>query len=184
MTREEAIEKLEQTVGAYLLSGNADNTYCKEWREILEALEQEPCEDAVSRQAVLDLFEEHCGEAKNYAQVWEEVEELPSVQPKPIECEDAISRQAMINLIRGCNSALEEPRIFNCHNAGVKFEQYVTELPSVRPSRHKGHWLYSGENGRDKWTCDNCFDFVRKPQKTCPNCGAKMVEPQESEDKE
>ena len=42
MTREEAIEKLKQTVGLYLLSGNADNTYCKEWREILEALEQEP----------------------------------------------------------------------------------------------------------------------------------------------
>ena len=42
MTREEAIEKLKQTVGLYLLSGNADNTYCKEWREILEVLEQEP----------------------------------------------------------------------------------------------------------------------------------------------
>lgn len=47
-------------------------------------------------------------------------------------CEDAVSRQAVINLVRGCNSALEEPRIFNCHNAGIKFEQYITELPSVQ----------------------------------------------------
>lgn len=44
--------------------------------------EQEPCEDAVSRQAVLDLFEDYCGVAHNYAQVWEDVENLPSVQPK------------------------------------------------------------------------------------------------------
>ena len=40
------------------------------------------CEDAVSRQAVLDLFEVYCGVAHNYAQVWEDVEHLPSVQPK------------------------------------------------------------------------------------------------------
>ena len=43
---------------------------------------KEPCEDAVSRQAVLDLFEEHCGESYNYGCVWGEVEQLPSVQPK------------------------------------------------------------------------------------------------------
>lgn len=46
-----------------------------------------------------------------------------------IASEDIISRQAVINLIRRCNSALEEPRIFDCHDAGVKFEQYVMKLP-------------------------------------------------------
>lgn len=42
MTREEAIKKLEETVGAYLLSGRADDTTCGEWREILETLKQGP----------------------------------------------------------------------------------------------------------------------------------------------
>lgn len=40
MTKDEAIKKLEETVGAYLLSGQADDTTCGEWREILETLEQ------------------------------------------------------------------------------------------------------------------------------------------------
>ena len=37
--------------------------------------------DLISREAVINLFEEHCGEAWNYAEVWELVEQLPSVQP-------------------------------------------------------------------------------------------------------
>lgn len=58
----------------------------------------------------------------------------------------------------------------------------IEQLPSVRPQEPKiGHWLYSGENGVDRWTCDNCFDFVKKPTKVCQNCGARMVEPQGSE---
>lgn len=43
MEKQEAIKKLEETVGAYLLSGRADDTTCGEWREILETLAQEPC---------------------------------------------------------------------------------------------------------------------------------------------
>lgn len=42
MEKQEAINKLEETVGAYLLSGRADDTTCGEWREILETLKQEP----------------------------------------------------------------------------------------------------------------------------------------------
>ena len=44
MDKQEAIKKLEETVGAYLLSGNADDTTCGEWREILETLNKKtPC---------------------------------------------------------------------------------------------------------------------------------------------
>ena len=86
-----------------------------------------------------------------------------------IVCDDAISREDAIMML-------------TCEiKDGMTITEYIKmvdnrlrKLPPVTPSRPKGHWLYIGENGRDKWTCDNCFDFVRKPQKTCPNCGADM----------
>lgn len=41
MNKKEAIEMLELTVGAYLLSGKADDTRCMQWREMLEAIEKD-----------------------------------------------------------------------------------------------------------------------------------------------
>ena len=97
-------------------------------------------------------------------------------------CGDSVSRQAVINLVRGCNSALEEPRIFNCHNAGVKFEQYITELPSVQPKAKKGHWielpkaLNPNENPCKCSECGHILSFMNYYPKSnyCPNCGAEM----------
>lgn len=49
-----------------------------------------------------------------------------------------------------------------------------------------GHWIYLKHN---KARCSECDDVVLIAQmygnaNYCPNCGARMVEPQESEDKE
>ena len=87
-------------------------------------------------------------------------------------CDDIVSRQAVINLIRSCNSALEEPRIFNCHNAGVKFEQYVTELPSIRPQEPK--------------ICEKCLYAEETDGSHCYECvkGESKFEPKERSDKE
>lgn len=128
--------------------------------------------------------------------------------------DDLISRQAVINLIRRCNSALEEPRIFNSHNSGNLFECYITELPSVNPqeiirdctscrwskdgccagteechlcmweSQYKpktGHWKPYLKEGL-RYQCSACDSRFDTPWEYCPHCGAKMVEPQESEE--
>ena len=84
-------------------------------------------------------------------------------------CEDAISRDAVIRLIRNENSALND--IFVTHSAGEKLSKQINELPSVTPSRHKGHWIWV----KDYCKCSECgigmghteYDF-------CPNCGAEM----------
>ena len=58
-----------------------------------------------------------------------------------------------------------------------------------------GHWIkYSIPRcGEQHYKCTNCdeyfnfglySDYYKKAFKYCPNCGAKMVEPQESEDAE
>ena len=49
----------------------------------IKALEQEPCEDAISRQAVLDLLED-----TNNGWIINEVSQLPSVKPQDCDtCE-------------------------------------------------------------------------------------------------
>ena len=54
----------------------------------------------------------------------------------------------------------------------------VEELSPVEPKT--GHWI-SHHHGCE-YECSECQDKQRARSKYCPNCGAKMVEPQESED--
>ena len=74
-------------------------------------------------------------------------------------------------------------------------QQKINELPSVTPIRPKGRWIdkqhlcgycsaecsscHKRSNG---YVHDNGFSLEYKYYDFCPNCGAKMVEPQESEE--
>jgi len=85
MTREEAISILH---GIRADNLNFDDLYTKDKYNALsmaiKALEQEPCEDAISRQAVLDkkeLVELEDGQSF-YCISPEDVETLPSVTPQ------------------------------------------------------------------------------------------------------
>ena len=82
-------------------------------------------------------------------------------------CEDAISRQA----------ALDE--IFN--NAEKPGDAYraVRMLAPVTPQQRTGHWIECEDEV--KCFCSECKEISDYPTKFCPRCGAKMVEPQESE---
>ena len=51
----------------------------------IKALEQQTCEDAVSREAVLDLFAKNCDTVRPYHKTWSEVKALPSVNPQYTE---------------------------------------------------------------------------------------------------
>lgn len=85
----------------------------------IEALEQEPCDNAVSRQDVLDLAKKGVLVSNgNYESVCKAINELPSVNPQP--CGDAIDRAEAIKIASGY-----------CHPANVAKE--LAKLPSVNP---------------------------------------------------
>ena len=99
---------------------------------------------------------------------------------KQESCEDAISRQAAID---ACNQSI------NMFEATDRIE----DLPSVHAEPRTGHWEPTGYDGYadgypvvDEWECSECGYEHYGDDDTltafCPNCGAKMVEPQESEE--
>jgi hypothetical protein len=98
----------------------------------IKALEQQTCEDAVSRAAVLDIFADNADATRPYSKTWEEVKALPSVNPQP--------------------------------KTGKWIDIMVGDMPAQ--------------------ACDQCNTFYPLAytgggHKYCPNCGCRMVEPQE-----
>ena len=134
MTREKAIEKLKNF---------ADHCYPnEEFLMAIKALEQEPCEDAISREdALMCMTGEYPADAK-------------------YSPEDIISKHI----------------------------RRIKALPSVTPKQRTGHWIKDDiterSKGAYKHKCDRCGAYHRTMYDYCPSCGAKMIEPQESEDKE
>ena len=151
-------------------------------------VEQEPCDDCISRQAVIDAI-------KNYASMlWERyyepfqestvlelIQALPSVTPKPKVDDDCISRQAVIDYV-------------NEYTLGGWFEvesedciKDLKNMPSVMPKcppqdeQNICHCVYCPiKKSEDKMlVCPNCGLDVHSDFKYCPRCGEKMIASQE-----
>lgn len=94
------------------------------------------------------------------------------------EVKDLVSRQAVLDIIHA-NSDLDG------NDAVVWIEKDIKSLPSV--TQKTGRWIES--NGVGLFICSECTEPIYpmptcmgKPlMKYCPNCGCRMVEPQESE---
>lgn len=84
MNRDEAIKILK---GAIKKPNTEDGYMGQALTMAIKALEQQTCEDAVSREAVLDIFADNADATRPYSTAWEEVKALPSVNPQPI-CEE------------------------------------------------------------------------------------------------
>ena len=149
MTNKEAIEILKTALCddcGYMCGKDEKCMFKKAIEFTTKALSAEPCEDTISREAVLELIDDHSG---GYKYIEEETEYL---------------------------------------------KNSIRELPYVSPTR-KGKWIKSDTysettaDGMEDWgeiyKCSICgIDRVKHRHKYCPNCGAKMFEPMESEDKE
>lgn len=156
MTREEAVKNIKEHYYFANLIPQA-----KEALDMaIKVLEQEKCEDAISRQAAL--------------------ESIKNLYPDMPVVDIMGSRRKWLD---------KYAPYFECENA-------VEQLPLVNPQPRTGHWIRWYEQKETEWYIDNiphckCSECDKEYDshssqfiKYCSECGAKMIEPQESEDKE
>lgn len=206
------------------------------------SLDQEPCDDAISREATLRPYKGLNDE--DTISIWlirKNIEQQPSVKPqytddeikKMQDLEQAEIQKAyklgkaetgrwIENLCDSCtNKACEfqsgiqrskcdfyippmlhlEPD--NCGNYVVQQEPKVDEenihrereqaymqgyedaCKKYRQEPKTGHWIrVTDDAGYLVWECDKCGWQQIFKTNFCPDCGAKMIEPQERSDKE
>ena len=146
-----------------------------EWLKDYKRLkEQEPCEDAISRQAVEDKLLKLCNQLEGiFANIRmqnqdESVCGLCEYDcPTPYECPGFDTED--------CFKLAYE----------IRYEWQSTEdLHFVKPQERTGHWnlFHTTEHGMREdsyFKCNRCNYESYKEYNFCPDCGAKMVEPQE-----
>jgi hypothetical protein len=130
-------------------------------RETIKMLQAEPCEDAISRQAVLNTLDnmdkvlDEDRTVENYKDLLKECYEvLPSVKPVACIATVKFSKEDMQELV-------EE-----------KMKDIVVE-------RKKGKWEYSGSYDVEGMLYCSCckheIDVSEGYFKYCPNCGSFMM---------
>ncbi len=150
----------------------------------IEAIKQEPCEDAISRKAVKDAVENTIA---NYIPTLTErqqgiplelaraINAVPSVSP-PLISEDVVSRKAALESFK--------PRGIS-DEAWEESETYkkLTALPSLTLKRKHGEWIQQYQNdggwhGSSYWNgmykCSRCGQESPTMRDICPNCFADM----------
>ena len=147
----------------------------------------EKCEDAISREAVINLINHSLCDLKRDAdkQIFiNTVNSLPPVTPRTNLAEtsqDCISRDDVdayiAKLMSGYLYDEERTRL-------EEFSAYLWELPSVKPERPKGKWIFHKSFDDGHKNCNECIEcnqchtwlgydcYAKTPY--CPNCGAEM----------
>ena len=158
MTREKrkiAAEEFKEWRDSYYNKNKLPATMFIE--EVIKILEQEPCDDAISRQDAIRICEERGHDNSAYC-----IRQLPSVNPQEQKyCDRNICVSNEYNGI-GCD------------------ECEVTKSQNPKT----GHWDKK-DLGHVEYSavCSECGEWTYWSERSnfCPNCGAKMVEQKESE---
>ena len=67
--------------------------------------------------------------------------------------------------------------------SGKVYEEHKLILELLEQEPRKGHWILRN-SFLVPYKCSECNYKSERYDNYCPNCGCRMVEPQESEDKE
>ena len=98
-------------------------------------------------------------------------------------CEDAISRQAAVDFLKKHAETYKDVTVKMTFMTSASLINNRNNLPPVTPQPKTGHWIFDEVLDRHYY-CSECKSMGVDYWDYCPNCGAKMAEPQESEDKE
>ena len=160
MTREECKDVL-QALWRYKDCGYSENEIRESLEMAIKALEQEPCEDTVSRQEVIDelnrLGRNAFKDDTDYDNFFAFLDSLPSVTPTKCIATVKFSKEDMRELI------------------DEKMKDIVVE-------RKKGHWIMTSDylttayGSVDYVKCSCCGEDSLEEGDYCPNCGCKMSE--------
>ena len=130
--------------------------------------------DLIERQSVLNA----CEQSINILEAVDRIMDLPFVEREP--CEDAISREAALEKMADYVAS-------GYADSAEDFEEYsriICQLPSVNPQPKTGHWIWCVGSHK----CSNCEEYTcfshKELLRYCPNCGARMVGEQESEEQD
>ena len=161
--------------------------------------EPEPCEDAVSREAVIDALDKHCDIVCEYSKkqrsvmcgacpmgtAFDVIDGLPSVQPTSTPCEYAEDCKKMkaepcedaVSKAEPCDAVSREAVLeITAETGALETQARVKTLPSVTLTKAKGKWIKQ----KIGYGCSNCTlctnDYGVGIYKFCPNCGADMRE--------
>ena len=93
---------------------------------------------------------------------------------------DTVSRKAVHDMLENLPITVEDKWFNWLQKACMR----LADLPSVTPQEPKtGHWKeeFNDIEGEVRFTCSSCGKFQLFGTDFCYHCGARMVEPQESE---
>lgn len=160
------------------IDGMLEDAYEHGYQQARHDYESEPCEDAVSREAVLDAIDKWVKDKSTFIalainegmSLLERIKALPPVAPKPTECEDCVSREAVLDALH------VEGRPTKRFDYVIEVRRDIEALPPVTPKQKTGKWI------DDK--CSVCGkgieDLISSPEwyrneepKFCPMCGVK-----------
>ena len=169
MTREEkqkAIDALKISVPIMAVTQEEFNDYIRTLNKVMDWLEQEPNKSEIPTGST----------TKNDLEV------------------DCVSREAAITFV--CKNTKEilkdnmplevKLSVDYIYENVAKIMRNPKVLPSVTPQTRKGHWKEHPHEAGPNWKysmyeCSECHGWLEDDSDYCPDCGARMVEPQESE---
>lgn len=189
MTREEAIKKIKSLCHDCVEFPHCVNTDpdCFKALEIaIEALEQDSCEDCISREEVCDYIAEFVNheyatdrEREMVKHIIGGIQHLPSIQPTTKEnlvVGDCISRQAVLDLVEDMTDQFGvEHRVIT--------EGVISMLPPVTPKPMQvdleGDGYSDGKLVYDYGKCPKCgwqFEYGEKDweEPYCCHCGQRL----------
>ena len=150
--------------------------------ELLDELEQEPCEDAVSRAEVIKIAKEMYLEVANMELDVKTISDCISYTAS--KCREVLEKRLQaLSSVTPQEPILEKDGTFivtteHCEKVGRVLVQYGTNgtLFYQDQEQRKGHWVAKPHVFGVRY-CSEC-DFELRIDNTnfCPNCGAKMAE--------